>query len=69
VNGDVRGSGDVGDITARMRSAEQVIAGAGERFESGDRVITGSVVQVPVKRGDDVAADFGELGRVSLSLT
>jgi 2-keto-4-pentenoate hydratase len=68
VNGVVRASGAVPDVAARMRSAEQVLATVGERFEEGDRVITGSVVQVPVQAGDEVTADFGALGRVSVRL-
>ncbi len=41
---------------------------AGRHGDRGDRVITGSVVQTPVELGDDVTADFGELGRVTLKL-
>jgi len=44
------------------------LAAVGERFEPGDRVITGSVVQVPVQPGDEVTADFGSLGQVSLRI-
>jgi 2-keto-4-pentenoate hydratase len=40
----------------------------GERFRRGDRVITGSVVQVPVDEGDDVVADFGVLGRAQVAI-
>lgn len=68
VNGVVRAADAVPDVRARMRSAERVLEAVGERFERGDRVITGSVVQVPVHPGDEVVADFGGLGRVSLRL-
>ena len=56
------------------RSLAQQIAGALSaeiqrgRLRPGDRVITGSVVQVQVQQGDDVVADFGLLGRVQVSL-
>ena len=68
VNGVVRASEPVPDVGERLRSAEQVLAALGERFELHDRVITGSVVQVPVQSGDEVTADFGSLGRVSLRI-
>ena len=68
VNGVVRATEPVPEIGERMRSAELVLASVGERFELGDRVITGSVVQVPVQPGDEVAADFGSLGCVSLRI-
>ena len=66
VNGVERARARVPDVGERMRSAEQVLRAVGERFEPDDRVITGSVVQVPVRAGDEVTADFGSLGRVSL---
>jgi hypothetical protein len=40
----------------------------GERLEPGDRLITGSVVQVPLGDGDRVIADLGSLGRVELAI-
>jgi 2-keto-4-pentenoate hydratase len=69
VNGDVRASGEapttLGD---RIERAALILHAVGERLEPGDRVITGSVVQVAVRRGDHVSADFGPLGRVGLEL-
>ena len=59
---------------ARVRAAElvdavaRVLAAVGERLEAGDRVITGSIVQVPVASGDDVVADLASLGRVGLAI-
>ena len=35
---------------------------------AGDRLITGSVVQVPIKVDDHVVADLGPLGQVQLSI-
>jgi hypothetical protein len=42
----------------------RLLAGVGERLRRGDWIITGSVVQVAVRPGEEVIADFGELGRV-----
>lgn len=68
VNGVVRATDVMPDVSGRIRSADRVLAAVGERFEPGDRVITGSIVQVPVQPGDDVTADFGSRGRVSLKI-
>jgi hypothetical protein len=56
------------DLAGRPAEARRVPAAVGERLEPGDRVITGSVVQVPVEAGDEVVADFGPLGRAWLSI-
>jgi 2-keto-4-pentenoate hydratase len=40
----------------------------GERLEAGDRLITGSIVQLPVQPGDKVIADLGRLGRAGLTV-
>ena len=43
--------------------------GTGPRStRAGDRLITGSAVQVTIGAGDDVVADLGTLGRVELSV-
>jgi 2-keto-4-pentenoate hydratase len=69
VNGRVAGSAPVAaDVAGRLGAAARVLAAAGERLQPGDRVITGSVAQVPVRPGDRVAADLGRLGRVELSI-
>ena len=44
------------------------LAAAGERLEPGDWIITGSIVQVPVAPGDEVAVEIGELGRLEVSI-
>ena len=51
------------------RAAARLLAAMGERLLPGDRVITGSVVQVPVGPGHLVGAELGPLGRVELSIT
>ena len=43
--------------------------GMGERLESGDRIITGGIVQVPVAPDEHVVAELGPLGRVALSVS
>jgi 2-keto-4-pentenoate hydratase len=41
----------------------------GERLRAGDRIITGSVVQVPLGPADQVSADFGAPGLVGARLS
>ena len=68
VDGVVRASASAQPIAGRLEEAEQVLATVDERLLDGDRVITGSVVQIPAQRGEHITADFGELGSVSLRL-
>ena len=69
VNGEVRAAAPADTALAeRLVAAARVLAAADESLAAGDRVITGSVVQVPVGAGDDVAADLGPLGRVRLAI-
>lgn len=69
VNGEVRAAArwpdDLGD---RIAAAAELLDPVGERLRAGDRIITGSIVQVPVDIGDNVVADFGELGAVRLEV-
>jgi 2-keto-4-pentenoate hydratase len=51
------------DIGERVHSVVRLLGAIGERLEAGDWIITGSVVQVPVRSGDDVVAGLGPLGR------
>jgi 2-keto-4-pentenoate hydratase len=70
VNGTLRAAGQAPrDVAARIGAAAEILAAVGERLETGDRVITGSVVQVPVQAGDEVTADFGLLGSVTVKLS
>ena len=67
VNSRVQASAWVADnIADRVGAAARLLGAMGERLQAGDRIITGSVVQVPVKVGDQVIADMGVLGRVPL---
>ena len=56
------------DAEARLDEARRVLDAAGERLEPGDFVITGNIVQLPVRPGDRVEADLGSLGRVALEI-
>lgn len=47
------------DLPQRVAAAARVLAAAGERLRAGDRIITGSIVQVPVVGGGEVVAEFG----------
>jgi 2-keto-4-pentenoate hydratase len=52
-------------VTDRVGAAARLLAAMGERLLPGDRVLTGSVVQVPVGPGHLVGAELGPLGRWS----
>jgi 2-keto-4-pentenoate hydratase len=69
VDGDVRAVGRASDdLTKLVAQAARLLAAVGERLQAGDRIITGSIVQVPVRPGDAVVADLGPLGRARLSI-
>jgi 2-keto-4-pentenoate hydratase len=51
-----------------IRTVARLLGSLGERLRAGDRLITGSVVQVPIAPGDDVIADLGGLGRVEIAI-
>jgi len=69
VNGELRASaGAAQDFVGLLRSTAVLLDTVGERLQEGDRVITGSVVQLPVQAGDEVIADLGPLGRVHLTI-
>jgi hypothetical protein len=53
-------AGEAAQITAAL------LAAVGERLEVGDRIICGSLVQVPVAPGDEVVAALGELGEAGI---
>lgn len=69
VNGEAQGSAPwPKDIPDRLVSAATVVAALGERLRAGERIITGSIVQVPAAVGDSVRADFGEHTSIAISL-
>jgi 2-keto-4-pentenoate hydratase len=53
-------------VADRVAAAARILAAVAERLLPSDRLITGSVVQVPVHPGDRVVVDLGPLGRVGL---
>jgi 2-keto-4-pentenoate hydratase len=58
VNGRVRASAPAShDYPELVRWVAALLGAMGERLHAGDRLITGSVVQVPVEPGDEVIAD------------
>jgi 2-keto-4-pentenoate hydratase len=57
-----------GGLIDRISTAARLLDAVGERLQAGDRIITGSIVQVPIEVGDVVLADLGALGAVQLSI-
>jgi hypothetical protein len=69
VNGEVRAAAPAGiDFADRVCAAARLLGAMGEQLQAGDRVITGSVVQVGIERGDEVIAELGVLGRVAVTI-
>jgi 2-keto-4-pentenoate hydratase len=69
VNGERRDAAPVAeDFAATVATVARILAAVDERPKPGDRIITGSIVQVPVTRGDVVAAEIGGLGSVQASV-
>jgi 2-keto-4-pentenoate hydratase len=69
VDGELRDSAPIGREPAGLVAVVgELLAELGERLEPGDRLITGSVVQVPLDGADRVIADLGPLGRVELTI-
>jgi hypothetical protein len=67
VNGERRESGPAPtDVAERLAAVSRALGAVGERLEPGDRVITGLIVNTPVASGDEIVAELGALGRVSL---
>ena len=69
VNGERRAAAPVAvDVAETVAAVERIVGSVGERLEPGDRIITGSVVQIPLAAGDEVVAELGALGRVELTI-
>jgi hypothetical protein len=69
VNGDLRAAAPAPDDFAdKVAAVARLLAAVGEQLQAGDRIITGSLVQVPIEAGDQVAAGLGEFDRVRLSI-
>jgi hypothetical protein len=69
VNGEVRAHAPArGDHSATVAALRRILEAAGERLQPGDKIITGSVVQVPIAPGDEVVAEIDGIGRVGLTI-
>ncbi len=69
VNGERKAAGPAAaDLVERVAAVDRVIRAVGDGLRPGDRVITGFVVNTPVRPGDEVVAELGELGRVGLRI-
>jgi 2-keto-4-pentenoate hydratase len=67
VNGEARAAAPMDrDFGELVDTVAELLAELGDHLQPGDRLITGSVVQVPVAPGDEVIADLGPLGRVGV---
>jgi 2-keto-4-pentenoate hydratase len=70
VNGEVRASAPAPtDLADRVLVVAHLLDAMGERLRAGDRIITGSVVQIPVAPGDAVIADLGALGSARATIS
>jgi 2-keto-4-pentenoate hydratase len=56
------------DYADLLLAVAALLNALGEQLQAGDRMIMGSVMQVPIAAGDDVIADLGTLGRVGLTI-
>jgi hypothetical protein len=69
INGEVRDTAKVEeDFDQTLETVDRILAAVHEQLAPGDRIITGSIVQVPIESGDDVAAEIEGLGRVELAV-
>jgi 2-keto-4-pentenoate hydratase len=55
-------------VVDRVVNAAALVAAVDEKLRAGDRIITGSVIQLPVAAGDQIHVDFGDHGSVALNL-
>jgi 2-keto-4-pentenoate hydratase len=70
VNGEVRDAGRArGDYGETVRTVARLLGAVGERLRPGDRILAGSLAQVPVGPGDEVVAEIDGLGRVAVTIT
>jgi 2-keto-4-pentenoate hydratase len=70
VNGELRASAPAPtDVADRVLVVARLLDAMGERLRARDRIITGSVVQIPVAPGDAIVADFGPLGAARATIS
>ena len=68
VDGERRSAAAAPDLERLIDEARVVLEAVGERLEPGDRVITGNIVQVPVRPGVRVEAHIPPLGSAWLQI-
>ena len=68
MDGETRDEAPAEDVDDRLAAAARIVAAGGDGLLAGDRIITGSIVQVPVAPGSRVVADLGPLGSVGLEI-
>jgi 2-keto-4-pentenoate hydratase len=69
VNGELRAAAAAPcDYVELVLAVARLLGAVGQRLQVGDRMIMGSIVQVPIAAGDDVIADLGALGQVGLAI-
>jgi 2-keto-4-pentenoate hydratase len=69
INGELRATDKApADADERLTRASRVLQAAGEELRAGDRVITGSIVQLPVFAGDELTAALDGLGAVRVTV-
>jgi 2-keto-4-pentenoate hydratase len=69
IDGQVRAEGPVpDDLDDRIDRVRDVLRSVGEDLAAADLVITGAVVQHPVRPGEQVRAEIDDLGSVTVSL-
>jgi 2-keto-4-pentenoate hydratase len=56
------------DVVDRVANAAALVGAVEEKLLAGDRIITGSVIQLPVTAGDQLHADFGDHGSIALNV-
>jgi 2-keto-4-pentenoate hydratase len=70
VNGCSRAAGSwPSDLPARLAAAARLLGSVGERLRAGDRVLTGSIVQVPLEPLDEVVALFADRWTLGLRVS
>jgi hypothetical protein len=69
VNGERRAAGRASnDLAERVAAVDRVLRAVDEELRPGDRIITGLIVNTPVRSGDEIVAEMGELGSVRLTI-
>ncbi len=56
------------ELVDRLLNASRVLEAVGERLRGGDRVLTGSIVQVPIEAGCEVEVQLAGLGSVAIRI-